>query len=105
MIATHPTGRATPEQMAEMVSLGAYVELTMLACMPSVGRSTPGEMAETARRLGVSNCVVTTDFGQWMNPPPAEGMRMAVAHLLDAGLDESEVSALVRENPAALLDG
>ena len=57
--------------------------------------------------LGVGRCVVTTDFGQWMNPPPAEGMRMAIASLLDAGMATEEVAALVKVNPLQLvgLDG
>jgi hypothetical protein len=105
MVATHPTGAATPEELRKMVSLGAYVELTFLACMPSVGRTTPKKMAEAIRDLGVASCVVTTDFGQWMNPPPAEGMRMAIAELLNAGLEADEVSTLVKGNPASLLGG
>ena len=105
MVATHPTGAATPEELRKMVSLGAYVELTFLGCMPSVGRTTPKKMAEAIRDLGVASCVVTTDFGQWMNPPPAEGMRMAIAELLNAGLEPDEVSTLVKGNPASLLGG
>ena len=73
--------------------------------MPSVGRTTPKKMAEAIRDLGVASCVVTTDFGQWMNPPPAEGMRMAIAELLNAGLEPDEVSTLVKGNPASLLGG
>ena len=103
MVATHPVGRASPEELRKMVALGAYVELTFLSCTPSVGGTTPTEMADCIRGLGVANCIVTTDFGQWMNPPPAEGIRMAIAELLNAGLAPDEVSTLVKGNPAALL--
>lgn len=103
MIATHPFGVATVEQQREMISLGAYPEYTFLACMPARARMTPQELAATLRELGVERCIVTTDFGQWMNPPPAEGMRMAIAALLDAGISPQEVSALVKGNPAQLL--
>ena len=103
LIATHPAATASMEELREMVSLGARAEYTFLSCMPSRNRSTPGEIVSAVRAVGVENCVVTTDFGQWMNPPPAEGMRMAIAELLNAGLTEDEVSTLVKENPLQLV--
>lgn len=105
MIATHPRGVATMEEQRHMVSLGAYPEYTFLPCMPSHGRVSPDEMVAALRTLGVTRCVVTTDFGQWMNPPPPEGMRMAIAALLHAGMAADEVSTLVKANPAQLLGG
>ena len=103
MIATHPDGVATLEEQQKMIALGAYQEYTFLACMPSRARRTPQQFVETMRSLGVSNCIVTTDFGQWQNPPPAEGMRMAIAALLDAGMTSDEVTALVKGNTAQLV--
>ncbi len=103
MIATHADGVATVEEQRRMIALGAYPEYTFLACMPAQARMNPQHLAETVRNLGVGNCVVTTEFGQWQNPPPAEGMRMAIAALLDAGLTSSEVTTLVKGNTAQLL--
>ena len=103
MIATHPDGVATLEEQQKMIALGAYPEYTFLACMPSRARRTPQQFVETIRSLGVSNCIVTTDFGQWQNPPPAEGMRMAIAALLDAGMTSDEVTTLVKGNTAQLV--
>ena len=103
LIATHPAGGASAAEMREMAALGAYVEHTFLACTPSRGRTTPQEMASDIRALGVEHCVVTTDFGQWMNPSPAEGMRMAIAELLNAGMSEDEVSTLAKTNPRRLM--
>ena len=103
MIATHPDGVATLEEQQKMIALGAYQEYTFLACMPSRARRTPQQFVETIRSLGVSNCIVTTDFGQWQNPPPAEGMRMAIAALLDAGMTSDEVTTLVKGNTAQLV--
>ena len=103
MLATHPGGIATEDEQLEMSSLGAYLEYTFLSCMPSRARYSVEELAETLRRLGVERCVVTTDFGQWMNPPAAEGMRMAIASLLGAGLTDDEVARLVKANPLELI--
>ena len=103
MIATHPGGIATEEEQREMSSIGAYLEYTFLSCMPGRARCSVEELAATLRRLGVERCIVTTDFGQWMNPPAAEGMRMAIASLLQAGLTDDEVATLVKANPLELI--
>ena len=103
MIATHPANVATVEQQKEMISLGAYLEYTFLACMPTQQRYTVKELMDAVRWLGVDNCIVTTDFGQWMNPPPAEGMRMAIASLMQLGMSPDEVARLVKTNPARIL--
>ena len=103
MIATHTDGVATLEEQQKMIALGAYAEYTFLACMPSRARRTQQQVVEMIRSLGVGNCIVTTDFGQWQNPPPAEGMRMAIAALLDAGMTSDEVTILVKGNTAQLV--
>ncbi len=103
MIATHPSGVANHDEMREMVAAGAFVEFTFLECMPLWRSSTPPEMVAAIRKLGVESCVVTTDFGHWMNPPAAEGMRMAIATLLDAGMAADEVETLVKTNPLKLV--
>lgn len=103
MIATHPDGAATLEEQRRMIALGAYPEYTFLSCMPARGRSTPQQLVDKMRTLGFGRCIVTTDFGQWQNPPPAEGMRMAIAALLEAGMTSDEVTLLVKSNPARLL--
>ena len=103
MIATHPAGIATDEQMREMTSLGAYIEYTFLACMPSRMTMTVAELADAIRETGPDHCVLTTDFGQPENPPPAEGMRMAIASLLQAGLTSEEITKVVKDNPLRLV--
>ena len=102
-VVTHPTGTANFEQLREIAALGAYIEHPFLSCTPSRNSTTPSEVVASVRRIGVEMCVVTTDFGQWVNPPPAEGMRMAIAELLHAGMSFDEVSALVKKNPLGLI--
>ena len=104
MIATHPGGIATMDEHREMASLGAYLEHTFLSCMPDRARLSVPELVATLRELGTEQCVITTDFGQWMNPPAAEGMRMAIAALLGAGMEASEVATLGKGNPNQLIN-
>ena len=103
MIATHPAAVASIEEQREMADLGAYVEYTFLSCMPSRAQMTVEELVAALRRIGTDRCVLTTDFGQWMNPPAPEGMRMAIAALLGAGMDPADVSTLVKDNPLRLV--
>ena len=104
MIATHPHANGTEDEIVEMASLGAYLEYTFLSCMPSGGNMSPSEMAAKIRLHGIERCIITTDFGQLVNPPPAEGMRMAIATMLESGMSPDEVSVLVKKNPHQLID-
>ena len=103
LLATHPAETHSVDEMLGLTALGALAEFTFLSCMPTVNSATPREIVSTVRALGVEHCVVTTDFGQWVNPPPAEGMRMAIATLMEAGLSSDEVSMLVKGNPLQLM--
>lgn len=104
LIATHPASWATVDQLIEMSSLGAYIEHTFLSCTPSRNRTNPNEMVALINKLGVTRSVVTSDFGQWMNPCPAEGMRMAIAELMNSGMSQEQITSLVKSNPKTLLD-
>lgn len=104
MIATYRSGSWTKDDILQMASFGSYIEQTFLACMPGKGNMTPSAMVQIIRRLGVDKCIVTTGFGQWMNPPPSEGMRMAIATFLEAGMSSEEITKLVKTNPSKLVE-
>ncbi len=103
MIATHPFTFANIDEIRKLTSLGAYIEFTFRSCMPSESMVVVEDMVTAIRTVGVENCVVTTAFGLWFDPPPAEGMRMAIANLLKAGMSPEEVSVLVKGNPIGLV--
>lgn len=104
LIATpHTLAGATPDEQHCIIALGAYAEFAFLACMPSQATMTPLQLVKTIRAIGARHCIITTALGQWQNPPPAEGMRMAIAALLASGMPPAEVSTLVKGNTAALL--
>jgi len=106
---THPLTEAagsplTIEQQKELVNKGAYIEHCFVACMPSLGSLNPAVMVEYIKAVGVEHCILSTDFGQAFNPPPAEGSRMMLGTMLRLGLSEKELEILVKVNPAKLLD-
>jgi predicted metal-dependent phosphotriesterase family hydrolase len=46
---------------------------------------------------------MATDFGQWRNPHPIEGMRHFIHLMMQMGITESEIDIMTKENPARLL--
>lgn len=108
LVVTHGTTSAfwtgmTPADMKTLAGMGAFVEHCLHVMMPMTYRLPPQELVEVIRTIGTENCIVSSDFGQDFHPMPAEGLRMGIATLLKAGLDEVEMGILVKDNPARLL--
>ena len=108
VVVTHATTMAfmtgmTLEDMKSLVAMGAYIEHCLEVMMPLTNRLAPRELVETISAIGSENCIVSTDFGQDFHPMPAEGLRMGIATLLQAGMEEVEVGMMVKDNPSRLL--
>lgn len=108
VLVTHATTMAfwtgmTLEDMKTLAAMGAYIEHCLHVIMPLSNRLAPKDLVETILAVGPENCIISTDFGQDFHPMPAEGLRMGVATLLQAGMDEVEVGMLVKDNPARLM--
>ena len=108
VVVTHATTMAfwtgmTLEDMKNLAAMGAYIEHSLHVMMPLTKRLAPKDLAETISAIGSENCIVSTDFGQDYHPMPPEGLRMGIATLLQAGLEEVEVGMLVKDNPSRLL--
>ncbi len=93
----------TLEDMKTLASMGAYIEHCIHVMMPLTYRMMPRDLVDIITAIGMERCIVSTDFGQDFHPMPAEGLRMGIATLLQAGLEEVEVGMLVKDNPARLL--
>lgn len=105
---THPLNEIsgnllTIEQQRELVGKGAYIEHTFINCMPWIQGLKPETIVENVRAVGVEHCILSTDFGQTINPLPPEGFRIMLANMLRSGLAEEELEILVKINPARLL--
>jgi hypothetical protein len=87
----------------ELAERGAYMEHTFVMTLSLIKRVDPATIAEAIKFVGVERCLLSTDFGQFHNPPPAEGMRMMLATLLQFGLSEEDLTILVKQNPSRLL--
>ena len=103
MVAGNLFGFCSIDNQIAIADHGVYLEYKFLSCMPTVGKISAIEMTKAIEAVGVEKCIVTTGFGQWFNPLPAEGLRMAIATLLHFGLNANQVSTLVKENPKSIL--
>ncbi len=108
IVVTHATTMSfwtgmTLEDMKTLASMGAYIEHCLHVMMPLTYRLAPRELVETITAIGTEHCIVSSEFGQDYHPMPAEGMRMGIATLLQAGLEEVEVGMLVKDNPSRLM--
>tara|TARA_B100000949_G_C14257593_1_gene441287 strand:- start:929 stop:1723 length:795 start_codon:yes stop_codon:yes gene_type:complete len=99
----HPMQSTSIDDLKHMASLGGYIELAFNDLMPLSANITIETMCKTIKEIGADYCVATTRFGDIELPPPAEGMRMFIACLLETGLSVNDVSKLVKINPNKLI--
>ena len=99
LIASNPTARMNDQHIEYLKSLGVFFELPFYAYQ----HEEPTKIVSDIEMLGPDHCIVATDFGHWMTAPPAEGMRLAIAMLLQGGLTPKEASRLVADNPLGLV--
>ena len=93
----------TVEDMKTLANKGAFIEHCIHVMMPLTFRLNPSELADILQSIGPENCIISTDFGQAYHPMPSDGLRMGIATLLQAGMEEVEVGMMVKDNPSRLL--
>ena len=108
VIATHPLSDwsrppLTMDELRRIVEAGGYVEHCYRNCLPLLGSVPPKKYVDTVKEFGAEHHILSTDFGQISDTSPAEGMRSAIATLLQLGLTEEEVKLMVKTNPKKLL--
>ena len=94
----------TLDELKKLGEMGAYIEHCYVGFLPTDFRYDPKPMAEAIKFIGAEHCIISSDLGQYYNPPPAEGMRMFIALLLKNGLSPTEVEFMAKKNSAKLLD-
>jgi len=105
VVVTHaefPSQNLSAEEQSELAALGAHIE----HCFTTMhtGKAPWDAVIESIRKVGPASCILSTDLGQTINPPVAEGFAMFAQKLLDAGFTAAEIRHMAVTNPAALLD-
>ncbi len=107
LILNHPDSKsigASFEQIVEMASLGAYVEICALGLMPMYLRITINELKKIIDTIGASRCILTSDyFFDWSSAGP-EMLRLLIGSLLEVGVQAEEIAEMVQANPKKLLN-
>ncbi len=102
VLVTHaefPSQNLTADEQAELATLGAVIEHCFTTMF--TGKATWEGVFESIRRAGPERCLLSTDLGQTINPPVAEGFAMFAQKLLDAGFSVAEIQRMAVTNPAA----
>lgn len=108
IIVTHPVATFVHygiDDMKEILDLGAtYLEHTWNDTTRQV--SHPLEIEELYKAIaamGAKNNIMSTDAGQWLNPPAAQQMGIYIKEMLKHGISEKDVRTMTADNPAKIL--
>ena len=104
VLVTHaefPSQNLTAEEQFELAGMGAFIE----HCFTTMhtGKAPWEAVIGSIRRVGPERCVLSTDLGQTINPPVAEGFGMFAQTLLDAAFSVEEIRRMCVTNPGELI--
>jgi hypothetical protein len=105
VLVTHaefPSQNLTAEEQVELADMGAMIE----HCFTTMhtGKAPWQTVIDSIRVVGPERCLLSTDLGQTINPPVAEGFALFAQTLLDGGFTVDEVRRMAVTNSAALLE-
>jgi hypothetical protein len=93
------------QEQEELVKEGAVLNYCFSEISPKWWSISVEDFAERIQHIGPENVVLSTDLGQVHNPLPAEGLRLFIELLLEAGIPSSEIHRMTHENPERLVYG
>ena len=104
VLVTHaefPSQNLSSAEQVELAAMGAYIE----HCFTTMhtGKAEWSTVIESIRAVGPERCVLSTDLGQTINPPVAEGFAMFAQTLLDAGFSDADIRRMAVTNPSELI--
>jgi hypothetical protein len=104
VLVTHaefPSQNMTADEQVEVADMGAMIEHCFTTMYTN--KAPWDAYFESVRRVGPERVVLSTDLGQPINPPVAEGFAMFAQKMLDAGFQPAEVRRMAVTNPTALV--
>jgi hypothetical protein len=104
VLVTHaefPSQNFSAEEQVELADAGALIE----HCFTTMhtGKAPWDAVLNSIRKVGPERCVLSTDLGQTINPPVAEGFAMFAQTLLDAGFSTEQIRRMAVSNPGELI--
>jgi hypothetical protein len=105
VVVTHaefPSQNLTGDEQQELADLGAIIEHCFTTTY--TGKAAWAAAFANIRKTGVSRTLISTDLGQTINPPVAEGFGMFAERLLNAGFTADEVRTMAVTIPTRLIE-
>jgi len=105
VVVTHaefPSQNLTPEEQTALASRGAVIEHCFTTMFTN--KASWETCFENVRAAGPNRCLLSSDLGQTINPPVAEGLASFAERLLDAGFTAAEVRMMAVDNPRRLVE-
>jgi uncharacterized protein DUF6282 len=104
VLVTHaefPSQNFSAQEQLELADAGALIE----HCFTTMhtGKAPWDAVLNSIRKVGPERCVLSTDLGQTINPPVAEGFAMFAQTLLDAGFSTEQIRRMAVANPGELI--
>lgn len=93
----------TVEQCVALADLGGIVEMAAITSVGAHASRPVSDYVALARAVGPERCIISSDFGQVTNVPPAQGLQNFADALHATGLSQQEVRRMAVENPCSLL--
>ncbi len=108
IMVTHPAAtfvHYTIDDMKEILDLGAtYLEHTWNDVTRQVSHPLNiDDLFAVIKAMGAKYNIMSTDAGQWLNPPAAQQMGIYIKEMLKRGISEKDVRTMVTDNPAKML--
>lgn len=105
VVVTHaefPSQNLSSDEQVELADLGAVIE----HCFTTMytGKASWDDVLRSIRAVGPERCIISTDLGQTINPPVAEGFAMFAQTLLDGGFTADDIRRMAVTNPSALVE-
>ena len=108
IIVTHPAAtfvHYSVDDMKEILDLGAtFLEHTWNDVTRQVSHPLQiSVLFDFIKAVGAAHSIMSTDAGQWLNPPAAQQMGIYIKEALMSGISAKDVRTMVADNPAKIL--
>ncbi|MFB6311129.1 MAG: DUF6282 family protein [Salinirussus sp.] len=100
---TYPVVDLSPARQRRLAALGATINVVCCSIAPATAWQRFEDLTETIRRVGVDQCMISSDLGQVGNPSPAHGLVLLTELLGSAGFSRAERRQLVEHTPKDIL--
>jgi len=104
IIVTHPFSGSvamTPEIQRMAVEMGSLLEYPISLALGDDKRF--ALFVEQLQLVNPMNVALSTDLGQTGRPVPSDGLDFSIRRLIEAGITNSEINIMTKQNPARFL--